>query len=100
MSVWESSEALRQFTFESIHRSLIHRKQEWIVPSEENSYVLWWVEPKRLPSINEASENLRLIRSNGPTKVAFDFKAPLTGPQSIKPNRDRVARTRKHREEQ
>ena len=81
MSVWESSEALRQFTFESIHRSLLHRKQEWVVPSEDNSYVLWWVESNRLPSITEASEKLRLIRSNGPTKLAFDFKAPHPAPR-------------------
>jgi hypothetical protein len=40
MSVWESVEALRQFTFESLHRSLLHRKVEWIIPSEDDSYVL------------------------------------------------------------
>lgn len=80
MSVWNSIEALRQFTFESIHRSLLHRKLAWIVPTEEASNVLWWIEANHRPNISEASEKLRLIRSDGPTESAFDFQNPHPAP--------------------
>lgn len=80
MSVWQSIETLHHFTFESMHRALLHRKGEWIIPSEDASYVLWWVKAGRLPSITEASEKLKSIRSNGSTKLAFDFKTPHSPP--------------------
>ena len=80
MSLWTSVDALNQFTYRSSHRSLIKEKHDWIHPSKQASYVLWWVEEGRHPTITEACEKLTQLSTSGATPEAFDFKTPFPAP--------------------
>lgn len=74
LSVWESLEHLKQFTYETAHRSLLGQKQDWLVPPQHPTYVLWWVQANHRPSALEAAEKFRHLEKNGPTRLAFNFK--------------------------
>lgn len=73
-SVWESVETLWEFTYRSDHLDLLRRRREWMVPPAERFLVLWWVPAGHIPTLTEARERLDLIRAEGPTERAFDFR--------------------------
>lgn len=75
MSVWHSVDDLKDFMFRTLHRDFMRRKGEWFDRLDEDSYVLWWVEDGHIPSLEEALERLRHIRSVGDSPYAFSFKA-------------------------
>jgi hypothetical protein len=44
MSVWDSVEALRAFSYQSAHLDYLRRRRDWFVPSGfPASLVLWWI---------------------------------------------------------
>src|SRR3954469_19523968 len=43
MSVWESREALWDFTYRTEHLELMRHRREWFVRLAEPFLVLWWV---------------------------------------------------------
>jgi len=75
MSVWSSTDALKNFMFRSHHRDFLRRKKEWFHNIPDDSYVLWWVPIGHIPTIEEAVEKLELLRNNGDTPNAFTFKS-------------------------
>lgn len=75
MSVWDSTDALKNFMFRTHHRNFLRRKKEWFQNIPEDSYVLWWVPVGHVPTIEEAIEKLDFLRSNGDTPNAFTFKS-------------------------
>jgi Domain of unknown function (DUF3291) len=77
MSVWESIEALRAFTYTTAHTAVLRRRAEWFERLAEAHLVLWWVPAGHLPSVDEAIERLERLRRNGPTPEAFTFRAPF-----------------------
>ena len=77
MSVWESIEALRAFTYTTAHTAVLRRRAEWFERLAEAHLVLWWVPAGHLPSVNEAIERLERLRRDGPTPAAFTFRAPF-----------------------
>ena len=42
LSVWESTESLRAFVFDDLHRSFLRRRREWFETAERTT-ALWWV---------------------------------------------------------
>ena len=44
MSIWESTDSLKNFMFRTGHRDFMRRKSEWFHRLAVDSYVLWWVE--------------------------------------------------------
>lgn len=74
MSVWDSIESLRKFTYHTQHRELIGRKKDWLVPSCNASYVLWWIPRNTVPTVTDACQRLQEISARGPSSVAFDLK--------------------------
>lgn len=75
MSVWDSTDALKNFMFRTHHRDFLRRKTEWFHNIAEDSYVLWWIPIGHIPTIEEAVEKLAFLRTNGDTANAFTFKS-------------------------
>lgn len=73
MSVWETIEALREFTYRGRHSGLLKDRRKWF---EEGStgIALWWIAAGALPSVEDAKRKLELLKANGPTAEAFTFK--------------------------
>ena len=82
MSVWESVEALRDFTYrDSAHLESLRRRREWF--SHEglgSNLVLWWVPAGTLPTLDEARERLELLDREGPSPEAFTLREPYPAP--------------------
>ncbi len=74
MSVWGSVEALKKFTYQTMHKELIRDKKQWFHHIKESHYVMWWIPVGHIPTLEEAKEKLDLLREKGATQEAFDFK--------------------------
>ena len=84
MSVWESLEALRAFTYTSAHTDVLRRRREWFDKLAEAHLVLWWIPAGHIPTISEAVDRLERLRRDGPSPVAFTFRAPFA-PEAEEP---------------
>jgi hypothetical protein len=80
LSVWESLEALRDFTFRSGHLDVLRRRREWFAPFGDVYAVNWWIPAGHVPTMNEAGERLDLLRRDGPGPSAFTFRDPFPAP--------------------
>jgi len=80
LTVWESVESLRAFTYRSGHLEPLRRRREWFVPFGGPSQVLWWIPAGTLPTVAEAGERLALLARQGPAPEAFTFGAPHLAP--------------------
>jgi len=86
MSVWDSTDALKNFMFRTHHRDFLRRKKEWFHNIPEDSYVLWWVPTGHIPTIEEAVEKLEYLRNNGDTPNAFTFKSNFSAVEFVESN--------------
>jgi Domain of unknown function (DUF3291) len=82
MSVWESIEALAEFTYRTPHRDVMRRRREWFERLADAYLVLWWVPAGTLPTVVEARERLEALRRDGPTAEAFTFRSPFPPPDA------------------
>lgn len=73
LSVWESLEALRAFTYQGRHLEVFRDKARWFARPAQPMMVLWWTPAGHRPSLEEARERLAWLRQNGPSPVAFSF---------------------------
>lgn len=73
MSVWQSIEALRCFTYKTLHKQFVARKAEWFKPLDRAHFVMWWVMIGHRPTLKEAQDKLALLRKNGSTQAAFGW---------------------------
>lgn len=81
MSVWTSLEDLRAFVYDNgDHRAYMRRRREWFAKAAEAFQALWWVPAGHLPTVTEAEERLRLLRTLGPTADAFTFRQSFPPP--------------------
>ncbi|MGK4001496.1 DUF3291 domain-containing protein [Sorangium sp. So ce1036] len=81
MSVWESVEALSDFTYRNAeHAAMMRRRREWFVPMKEAFLVLWWIPAGHIPTVAEAEERLTHLRRHGPTPRAFTFRRLFPAP--------------------
>ncbi|MFJ9694979.1 DUF3291 domain-containing protein [Kitasatospora sp. NPDC101183] len=76
MSVWESQDALWDFTYRSGHLEAMRRRREWFDRHVRAHMVLWWVPAGHVPGVDEALERLADLRANGPSPRAFTFGSP------------------------
>ncbi len=77
MSVWRDRESLFEFTYKSAHTKIMARRKEWFKMPVRNHFVLWWVPTGHIPTIGEAIDRLEILRSEGPSPLAFTFKQPF-----------------------
>ncbi|MEU3556542.1 DUF3291 domain-containing protein [Streptomyces fragilis] len=89
-SVWESVEALRNFTYHSDHLRVLSRRREWFRRMREAHQALWWVPAGHRPGTAEAMERVAMVREHGPTPSAFTFRETFPPPNPA-PNPTRVS---------
>lgn len=81
MSVWESLEALWDFTYrQADHTGVMRGRREWFARHEKAHMALWWVPAGHEPTLAEARERLDHLDRHGPTPVAFTFKDRFPAP--------------------
>ncbi len=74
MSVWESVEQLRTYTYQTAHAEVMRNRRQWFEPHTEMYFVLWWIPAGHIPTVEEAKERLEHLRAHGETEYAFTFK--------------------------
>ncbi|MGI8745799.1 MAG: DUF3291 domain-containing protein [Bryobacteraceae bacterium] len=82
LSVWESLEALREFTYKSGHRGPLRQRAEWFTKPLEHYFALWWIPAGHIPTVEEAWERLEHRRLHGDTPVAFSFAKAFSADSS------------------
>ncbi|UFR06210.1 DUF3291 domain-containing protein [Streptomyces sp. Go40/10] len=82
LSVWETQEALWDFTYRSGHLEVVRRRREWFERHVEAHLVLWWVRAGHLPTVDEALERLADLRAHGPSPRAFTFTSAYTAAEA------------------
>jgi heme-degrading monooxygenase HmoA len=80
LSVWASLEELRAFVYRSAHAELYRQRKAWFEALGRPGVALWWVAPGERPSVDVAKRRLEHLERNGPTAVAFTFKAAFPPP--------------------
>jgi heme-degrading monooxygenase HmoA len=74
LSVWESLDAIRAFTYATDeHGGALRRRREWFERLPGNGYALWWVPPGHEPTGAEARVRLEHLDEHGPSPIAFTF---------------------------
>jgi heme-degrading monooxygenase HmoA len=71
LTVWESPDALRHFTYRSGHGAYFRRRTEWFEGGSE--MVCWWVPAGTIPTVDDAISRLNHLRAHGPSEVGFLF---------------------------
>lgn len=84
MSVWESIEALHQFTYSSTHVEVFRQRKAWFEKMTDAYMVLWWIPAGHIPTVQEAKERLVHINTHGATPYAFTFKQQFA-PEAAQP---------------
>ena len=74
MSVWESVEQLRAYTYNTAHAELLKHRREWFEKFDRVFLALWWIPAGHIPSMEEAKQRLASLDEHGPTPFAFTFK--------------------------
>jgi len=82
LSVWDSVEALAEFTYRSGHVEFLRRRREFFEVPTQAIFCLWWIPEGTLPSIEDALSRLEHLRAHGPTPVAFTFRERF-GPEAV-----------------
>jgi hypothetical protein len=81
MSVWDSVESLREFSYQSAHLDYLRRRRDWFLPPDfPASLVLWWVPAGHIPTVEEACERLDRVAA-GPCPEAFTFRRTFPAPE-------------------
>jgi len=74
LTVWESIEALADFTYRSSHVELLRRRRQFFEAPEQPILCLWWIREGTVPTVEEAIARLDHLREHGPTPLAFTFR--------------------------
>jgi len=80
MSVWESIDALKRFTYQSAHVEIMRKRQQWFEKHSGPFMVLWWVPVGHIPTIEEAKERLSRLKEKGESSEAFTFREVFDPP--------------------
>jgi hypothetical protein len=81
MSVWESVDTLRGYTYASKHIEVFRRRAEWFEKPAKPHYCLWWVPVGHAPTVAEARERLEHYQTHGATPHAFWFSQLFPVPE-------------------
>jgi Domain of unknown function (DUF3291) len=81
LSVWESPEALRAYTYGTGHVEVFRERARWFEPMSAPQYCLWWIPAGHIPSVEEGRQRLRHYQEHGATPYAFWFSRLFPAPQ-------------------
>lgn len=79
LSVWESVEALWEFTFRGLHLETVKLSDKWFDPATALD-VMWWVPAGYQPTTEEGLAKLDLVKRDGPTENGFTFRQRFPAP--------------------
>jgi hypothetical protein len=74
LSLWESIEALADFTYRSGHVEFLRRRRDFFEAPTQPILCLWWAREGTIPTVEEAIARLEHLRAHGPTRTAFSFR--------------------------
>ena len=74
LTVWESIEALADFTYRSGHVEFLRRRRDFFEVPTQPILCLWWIPEGTIPTVEEAISRLEHLRTHGPTPTAFTFR--------------------------
>lgn len=83
LSVWESVEALYDFTYTGDHVAVFRRRRDWFHRMETPMLCLWWVAAGERPTLDDARAKLHYLHTHGATPLAFTFKRGFTVAQML-----------------
>lgn len=83
VTIWESIESLREFTYTGQHAGMLKRREEWFLQSERPAYVLYWSPASAAPSEKEIKERIEHLQLHGSTPYAFTFDHPYTAEEML-----------------
>ena len=78
MAVWESMEALEDYTYRTIHKRVFASRNDWFERMDGPHMALWWIEQGTLPSVEDGKARLQMIVQNGSAAEAFTFGSPFS----------------------
>ena len=78
ISIWESIEPLREFTYDSRHADALKSRAEWFHQSELPNYVLYWAPVGGVPTEVEIKRRFDYLYEHGATPFAFNFDKSFT----------------------
>ena len=81
LSVWESVEALKNFTYGSSHLAVFRDRGKWFEKPAEAHLAMWWILAGKLPGVEEAVARLQFRREHGDTAAAFSFTRLFPQPE-------------------
>lgn len=82
MSVWKDVASLNEYVYRTAHVEIMRRRKEWFERMRAAHFVLWWVPRGHRPTVVQASERLELLRADGPTERAFNFRRAFLPPDA------------------
>lgn len=85
MSVWESVEALFEYTYASDHVEIYRRRGDWFSRMDTPHMAMWWVPAGHIPTPEEAKVRLEYLLTQGPTPEAFTFKKRFSVDEVFQP---------------
>ena len=74
LTVWESVEALADFTYRSGHVEFLRRRRDFFEAPTQPILCLWWIPEGTIPTVDDAIARLERLRTHGPTPTAFTFR--------------------------
>ena len=83
MSVWENTDALFQFVYQSDHIEVFKRRNDWFEKMPEMHMVLWYIPVGNIPSVADAVGRLKYLRLQGETPYAFSFRKKFTAAEAF-----------------
>lgn len=83
MSVWQSIDALFDFTYKTAHTKVMSRRKEWFEPLPGPHLVLWWTAAGTVPTLADGQARLDYLDRHGPSAAAFTFKVRFPPPADV-----------------
>lgn len=77
-TVWKTIADLKNFVYNTAHRLVMKDRKKWFENLGQPSYVLWYADADKMPTVDEAVERLAHLQKNGASSYAFDFKNIFT----------------------
>ena len=80
VSVWDSVESLKAFSYAGTHLEVFRQRQRWFAKPEGAHLALWWVRAGHRPGLEEGKDRLSTLDRLGATAEAFTFQKPFPAP--------------------
>jgi hypothetical protein len=74
LTVWRDVQSLERFVWQTLHKNMYKRRDEWFAPIGEGAkFVMWWIPEGHRPEMAEGRDRLDYLREHGPTDQAFGW---------------------------